>query len=676
MYSWSTAPFSLVQPPVASWRVKPSKCFVSTSSTFALIGTLRTVKERLEQMLRDETVKQLTLSDFVDQDEAELLQEETEDQEDAQTEEEEQASFDDTDKIDIKKLREEIETISGFIETALQIKYDSKSEALLKALEQSFDMLPKTGANRKALIFTESTRTQQYLKEYLKQNGYAGKIVLFNGSNNDAESNAIYSEWYERNAFSGKASGIKAADKRAALVEYFRDRAEIMIATEAAAEGLNLQFCSLVVNYDLPWNPQRIEQRIGRCHRYGQKCDVVVVNFVNKRNYADVRVYNLLLDKFHLFNDVFGSSDDVLGQADAIDFEKRIWEIYQECRTEDEINRAFEKLQSDLQDQIDEKMQDIKTQVLENFDIGVQERLRLAKSETGAFLNRYEHIFWELTKFILNRDDHNATFDDEHHSFQLLNPVAGCKTVKYELVSCLTDGNPYRLSHPLAQYVLRTALDIPTGDGTIVFRENDLGLKVTLPDYLKHQSGYMVLSRLIVSSFDDEQYCLLTAFTKDGKFLSQEDCEKLFLCGGNEADSATVPDAIREKLGANACQHTKQKLHEIDSRNLTYFHEEEERIFRWEKDLIDSIEKELDVVKRSIREQERLSRNAANLDEKLAITRKIDELERQKRRKRNELADREDEVSTKRRRMIEELDRKRVRTTQTNELFILSWQTI
>ena len=103
-----------------------------------------------------------------------------------------------------------------------------------------------------------------------------------------------------------------------------------MIATEAAAEGLNLQFCSPVVNYDLPWNPQRIEQRIGRCHRYGQKYDVVVVNFVNQRNYADVRVFNLLLEKFHLFDDVFGASDDVLGQADAIDFEKRIWEIYQE----------------------------------------------------------------------------------------------------------------------------------------------------------------------------------------------------------------------------------------------------------------------------------------------------------------------------------------------------------
>ncbi|WP_438269746.1 helicase-related protein [Parabacteroides merdae] len=79
-----------------------------------------------------------------------------------------------------------------------------------------------------------------------------------------------------------------------ALVDYFRESADIMIATEAAGEGLNLQFCSLVVNYDLPWNPQRIEQRIGRCHRYGQKHDVVVVNFVNIRNYADVRVFNSL----------------------------------------------------------------------------------------------------------------------------------------------------------------------------------------------------------------------------------------------------------------------------------------------------------------------------------------------------------------------------------------------
>ncbi len=103
-----------------------------------------------------------------------------------------------------------------------------------------------------------------------------------------------------------------------------------MIATEAGAEGINLQFCSLVVNYDLPWNPQRIEQRIGRCHRYGQKHDVVVVNFLNRKNAADQRVFELLVEKFKLFEGVFGASDEVLGAiGSGVDFEKRIADIYQ-----------------------------------------------------------------------------------------------------------------------------------------------------------------------------------------------------------------------------------------------------------------------------------------------------------------------------------------------------------
>lgn len=214
---------------------------ILASSTYALIGTLATVKSRLEQMLTDETVKQLTLADYMDEDEAELYEED---------DDEENLLEDET--VNLERLRAEIKTIDGFIETALKINHDSKSEALLKALEQSFAMLPKTGAKRKALIFTESTRTQKYLKEYLDQHGYRGRIVTFNGSNNEPESNAVYDAWMAKNAYTGKASGIRAADKRAAIVEYFRDTAEIMIATEAAAEGLNLQFCSLVVNYDLP----------------------------------------------------------------------------------------------------------------------------------------------------------------------------------------------------------------------------------------------------------------------------------------------------------------------------------------------------------------------------------------------------------------------------------------
>jgi adenine-specific DNA-methyltransferase len=143
------------------------------------------------------------------------------------------------------------------------------------------------GAERKAIIFTESRRTQAYLLRRLADSPYSDGIVLFNGSNTDAGSRAIYERWLERHRGSDRVTGSRTADMRSALVEEFRDRAPIMIATEAGAEGINLQFCSLVVNYDLPWNPQRIEQRIGRCHRYGQKHDVVVVNFINRKNEAD-----------------------------------------------------------------------------------------------------------------------------------------------------------------------------------------------------------------------------------------------------------------------------------------------------------------------------------------------------------------------------------------------------
>ena len=105
---------------------------------------------------------------------------------------------------------------------------------------------------KKAIIFTESTRTQQYLLQILEASPYKGKIVLFNGNNNDPRSREIYKAWIQRHQGTDRVTGSPTADMRAALVDYFREEATIMVATEAAAEGINLQFCSLVVNYDLP----------------------------------------------------------------------------------------------------------------------------------------------------------------------------------------------------------------------------------------------------------------------------------------------------------------------------------------------------------------------------------------------------------------------------------------
>lgn len=636
---------------------------ILASSTYALLGTLEVVKARLVKMLEDETTKQLSIAEWLDTDEMGIL----EDSEDLDSE-----INTDEQKIDKAKLKDEIDTIQGFIDIAKQISCDSKAKSLLNALEKAFAQLPTLGANRKALIFTESTRTQKYLKDFLEQNGYQGKIVLFNGSNSDKESNAIYNAWAEQNTYTGRLSGIKAADRRAALVDYFCDTAEIMIATEAAAEGLNLQFCSLVVNYDLPWNPQRIEQRIGRCHRYGQKSDVVVVNFINQRNFADMRVFTLLSDKFNLFDDVFGASDEILGKTDSVDFERRIWEIYQQCRTEDEIEAAFTKLQDDMQEEIEDRLDDVKQQVLENFDIDVQERLKLSKEKTSAFLNRYEYIFWELTKFILAG---KAEFDDETHTFTLTEQIPDCKSGPYRITSDNErDGIPYRLSCPLAQYVLNQAqkLDVTTGKITFVPSKNVM--KVTLPEYLQKAHGYLQLSNLDITAFDSEQYSILTAYTADGTPVPQEDCEKLFLCSAISDGQASLPDNIMKKLQKNTKQHIAGKLQTIDSRNLIYFRAEEDRIFRWEQDMVSSLEQELDTVKRQIREMERASRQAQSMEEKLEVSRRLQELERQKRKKRNELADREDEIGEQRRRMVEALDRRMVKQTSSSDVFVVEWQ--
>ena len=398
----------------------------------------------------------------------------------------------------------------------------------------------------------------------------------------------------------------------------------------------------------------------------------MVVNFINIRNYADVRVFELLNDKFKLFDDVFGASDEILGKADNIDIESRIWEIYQQCRSEEEINAAFSRLQADMQEEIDQRMDEVRQEVMEHFDINVQEHLRTRKDETGAFLNRYQHIFWELTKYVLSSQ---AVFNDSNYTFVLKTPVAGERKGKYSMLNNQNDALPYRLNDTLAQHVINTALSLPLDDGgTVVFDEAAISMNANLPDYLHGESGWLVLSSLSVSSFEEEQYHIFTALTDSGRTLTQDDAERLMLNGGVETDVASIPSDVKDKLQKNIAQRSKAKLNDIDSRNLNYFRQEENRIYQWERDCIDGLEAELTIVKRSTLQAERDARNATSVHEKLELERKIDELKRKKRRLRNELEDKEDEIGEQRRRMIAELERRMIQSTESSNMFLIRWQ--
>ncbi|MCL2660386.1 MAG: DEAD/DEAH box helicase [Acidobacteriaceae bacterium] len=354
-----------------------------------------------------------------------------------------------------EELRAEKVKLRQFHDLAKSIQKNSKGEVLLTALRRGFDAANRAreehqnGAlQQKAIIFTESRRTQEYLLRLLEESEFAGKIVLFNGTNSDPKSAEIYRNWLERYKGTDRVTGSPTADKRAALVEYFRDEASIMIATEAAAEGINLQFCNLVVNYDMPWNPQRIEQRIGRCHRYGQKYDVVVVNFLNRANAADVRIYQILAEKFQLFDGVFGVSDEVLGSVQSgVDFEKRIVSIYQQCRTPEQIEFEFDALQKELESDVAQARSVAQEQLLNNFDQEVIEKVRV---EAGKSRNRFEEMLWNATLFYLQP---YAAFDKTGRSFQLERnpfPEEQIHSGPYRMGRNVEDANTYRIGHPLA----------------------------------------------------------------------------------------------------------------------------------------------------------------------------------------------------------------------------------
>lgn len=288
-----------------------------SSSTKAVLNNLQILKIRLEKLKHKGIVE----------DELDIIQQiiVDDDLEDDIVEDDEMLSADTERKtIDLALLQAEINELETLIFKAEEIGVDTKTKELLLGLEQGFAQLAEMGAAKKVIIFTESMRTQQYLAHFLENHGYLGRVVTFSGTNNTPQTNQIYQQWLEEYRGSSRITGSAQIDKRSALIDHFKDHAEIMIATEAAAEGVNLQFCSLLINYDLPWNPQRIEQRIGRCHRYGQEFDVVVINFLNQRNQADQRVLELLTEKFNLFDGVFGASDSVLGSIEnGVDFEKK-----------------------------------------------------------------------------------------------------------------------------------------------------------------------------------------------------------------------------------------------------------------------------------------------------------------------------------------------------------------
>ena len=635
------------------------------SSSFAIAGALYTIAARLKTRLSDGS-PQTSIKEALDED-YEALDETAEEWEDDDaaaplTLEERMA------------IEAEIVDLENFASLAVSIEHNAKGRALLKALEVAFAKARELGAAEKAIIFTESRKTQNYLLRLLAESPYADGIVLFNGTNTDDSSKAIYARWLKRYNGTDKITGSKTADMRSALVDYFREDGRIMIATEAGAEGINLQFCSLVVNYDLPWNPQRIEQRIGRCHRYGQKHDVVVVNFLNKKNAADLRVFQLLDEKFQLFQGVFGSSDEVLGAIESgVDFEKRIAAIYQTCRKPEEIQSAFDLLQLELNLEINEAMTATRQKLLENFDDEVRDKLKVRDDASKAFLNRFERQLIQLTRHELK--DHARFINDS--AFELLSrPSTEATNVPlgiYELPRRSGEAHFYRLNHPLAEWVVDRAKERELPPAEVEFRYGDYEGRITILEPLRGKNGWLVASQFTVESMDQtEDHVILAGITAQGELLDEEQVCRMI----------TLPAVVKRSIERLEPQPAINGFIErrrieiqrrVSERNAQFFEEEADKLDSWADDLKVGLEREIKEIDRQIKEARRSATLAQTLEQKLAGQKQIKALESHRGEKRRSLFDAQDKVDKQREVLIAVIEGKLKQGSVFSTLFNIRW---
>ncbi|MFN8728315.1 MAG: SNF2-related protein [Planctomyces sp.] len=578
-------------------------------------------------------------------------------------------------------LAKELAEIDLLIARAERIGSDSKSRALLTALDAAFIRLKELGAKRKALIFTESRKTQAFLAGYLEANGYAGKVVTFNGSNTHPSAKQAYDRFVAKHAGTDNLTGSKAVDMRSALIEEFRDRAEILLATEAAAEGVNLQFCSLVVNYDLPWNPQRIEQRIGRCHRYGQLHDVVVVNFLSQDNLADRRVQDLLQQKFSLFDGLFGASDEVLGASEeGVDFEKRVLAILKTCRTDEEITRAFDALQRELEETITQRMTQAQQQLFEHFDADVHERLKIKSQDAQVALDRVGERFWKLAQWAL---EDRATFDERSLGLDLPEPPSpDIPAGRYRLISAVrseqefaaTEAHLLRLSSPLGQWMLEHAKSRALPPSSVCFDISGHDKKISMLKPLLGKRGYMRMDKLTLDSDAREEFLLFTAVTDDGENVDQEQIQRLMDVPATAREaSPPEPDAVR-RLDADAERLHSATLARATEGSNKRFKQAQDQSNPWAEDKIAGAELDLDRLRREIREARRQADLAETVQLRQEAQDRLAELERRRRRQRQEIFDLEDEIEKKRQGLISQLRQHATKTSRIETIFVTRWE--
>lgn len=262
----------------------------------------------------------------------------------------------------------ECEEFKVMLTAAENIKCDTKATLLLDSLEKLFPYITKNGANKKAVIFTESTETQKYLYALLKDK-YS--TLLYSGNSSDYE-----------------------------VLRKFKNDGEILLSTDADAKGYNFEVASLVVNYDLLYNTLKMEQRIDRIHRIGQQNDCIVLSFIDKGNFADIRKLELVSKRHILTDGVFGVSDNVIGGF-ADDLEKGIRSL--NIRTKTQVERDYQKTLADNEEDNKNLVETAEDILFTTFTKEMAEKIKITPQYAEEKGKEINSELWKLTKYYFEK---------------------------------------------------------------------------------------------------------------------------------------------------------------------------------------------------------------------------------------------------------------------------------
>jgi adenine-specific DNA-methyltransferase len=476
-------------------------------------------------------------------------------------------------KVNPEAVRLELERVEGFARRARELgTEDGKFLALLRALNFVKERAAQGQGAGKLVVFTESRVTQEYLRERLIESRMVteDEVTLFNGANESKRAQEALGRWRRE---APQDEGTKPSPDiatRLALVHEFKTRSRVFISTEAGAKGLNLQFCNALVNYDLPWNPQRIEQRIGRCHRYGQQHDVSVINFLAKDNEAQALTFEILSRKLELFGTVLDASDQVLHRAGegggalvsalGAEFETELRRVYERARTLDEVTAELRALRDRVdaeRKRYEETHQRTANLIEERLDEGVQRSLKLRRETVPPALAELDR---DLRAAVL-------AYLAANHIAYALSPLAGAELLTVgpspalpaELQGGVTaaigpskEHASLHLGHPLvtAAVAHARATQQPLAARVLLGANAPAELRACAG-----KRGRLRVAKLSFDGFEQEELLVPVAVFEDESVLAPEQAALLLRAGlseiapfGSNVAEALLADVVDEQL--------------------------------------------------------------------------------------------------------------------------------